>query len=77
MKIRIADLPAGVTEDEIRGLLNDSDDIRHIELIDEGDSENPVAVVELGNDAAALDAVDLVNGRQWKGATLRADKLLY
>ncbi len=77
MKIRIADLPAGVTGDDIRELLDNSDDIESIDLVEEGDSDSPVAIVSLTGDAAAEGAVSLVNGRQWKNVTLRADKLLY
>lgn len=77
MKVRIADLPAGVTEDDLRQLLGTSDDITDIEVFVEGDSDSPIAVVETKSDAAAEAVVQLANGRNWKGATLRADKLLY
>lgn len=77
MNIRIADLPADVSEDDIRGLLDNSDDIEEIEFIDEGDSGNPVAIVSFKDDATAEGAVNLVNGRSWKNTTLRADKMLY
>ncbi len=78
MKIRIADLPSDVSEDDIRGLLDNSEDIKSIELIEEGDSDSPVAIVALdGGEAAVEGAVNLLNGRTWKNATLRADKVLY
>lgn len=77
MKIRIANLPADTSEDEIRDLLAGSDDVKSIDLIAEGDSESPVAVVEFSTDAAGEGLVQLINGRHWKGVTLRADKLLY
>ncbi|MDZ7841495.1 MAG: hypothetical protein U5R46_11885 [Gammaproteobacteria bacterium] len=77
MKIRIADLPSDVSEDDIRGLLDNSEDIKSIEVVEEGDSDNPVAIVDLEGDAAAEGAVNLLNGRNWKNATLRAEKLLY
>lgn len=77
MKIRISDLPSGVTEDDIRGLLDNSGDIQGVELVEEGDPDNPVAIVDLGDEAAAEGAVSLLNGLQWKNATLRVDKLLY
>lgn len=77
MKVRIAELPAEVTEDDLRELLGGSDDIRDIEVFSEGDSDSPVAVVETASDAAGEGVIQLVDGRNWKGATLRADKLLY
>lgn len=77
MKIRIADLPTGTTHDDIRELLENSGDIETIELVEEGDSDNPVAIVDFASDAAAEGAVLVLNGRNWNNATLRADKLLY
>lgn len=77
MKVRIDNLPADASEDDIRELLDQSDDIRSVELIAEGDAERSVAVVDMDGDAAADGVVQLVNGRHWKDATLRADKLLY
>lgn len=77
MKVRIADLPKGVSEDDIRELLDNSDDIRTIELISDENPDRPVAVVELKSDAAGEAVIQTVNGRNWKNATLRADKLLY
>lgn len=77
MKIRITDLPSDVSEDDIRGLLDNSEDIKSIEVVEEGDPDNLVALVDLESDAAAEGAVNLLNGRSWKNATLRVDKLLY
>jgi len=77
MKVRIADLPAEVAEEDLRQLLGSSEDIRDIKLFLEGDSDSPVAVVETGSDAAAEGVIQVVNGRNWKGVTLRADKLLH
>lgn len=77
MKIRITDLPANVGEDDIRDLLDNSDDIEEIQLIDDDDSDNPVVIVSFKDKAAAEGAVSLINGRSWKNATLRADIMLY
>lgn len=77
MKVRIADLPADTSEKDIRELLDDSDDIRSIELVTEGDGDDSVAIVDMDGDAAGEGAIRLLNGRSWKGTTLRADKLLY
>jgi len=77
VKVRISNLPSGVNEEDIRGLLEDSDDIRGIELVTEGEAEKPVAVVDMESDAAAEGAVRLLNGRKWKDADLRVDKILY
>ena len=77
MKIRIANLPPDVGEDDIRELLDNSEDIRSIELVSEGDADNVVAVVDMDGDAAGEGAIRLVNGRSWRDTTLRADKLLY
>jgi len=77
MRVRIANLPAEVSEQEIRELLDDSEDIRSIELVTEGEGDHTVAVVDMDGDAAGEGAISLVNGRNWKGTTLRADKLLY
>lgn len=77
MKVRIDNLPADASEDDIRELLDNSDDIRSIELIAEADAESSVAVVDMDGDAAAEGVVQVVNGRNWKDATLRAEKLLY
>ncbi len=77
MKVRISNLPGDIDKDDIRELLDSSDDIRGIELMTEGDDESPVAIVDMDNDAAAEGAVQLLNGRNWKGSVLRVDKLLY
>lgn len=77
MKVRISNLPEAIDKDDIRELLDNSDDIRGIELMAEGDDESPVAIVEMENDAAAEGAIQLLNGRNWKGSMLRVDKLLY
>lgn len=77
MKIRIANLPPDAGEEDIRELLDNSDDIRSIELVTEGESDTSVAIVDMDGDAAGEGAIRLVNGRSWRGTTLRADKLLY
>lgn len=77
MKVRISNLPEAIDKDDIRELLDNSDDIQGIELLAEGDDESPVAIVEMENDAAAEGAIQLLNGRNWKGSMLRVDKLLY
>lgn len=77
MKLRISNLPTDTEENGIRELLDSSDDIRSIELTTEGDDESPIAIVDMENDAAAEGAIQLLNGRNWKGSTLRVDKLLY
>lgn len=77
MKVRIDNLPADASEDDIRELLDQSDDIRSIELIAADDAEHSVAVVDMDGDAAAEGVIQIVDGRHWKDATLRADKLLY
>lgn len=77
MKVRIANLPADVSEDDIRELLDNSDDIRGIELVAEDEADNAVAIVDMETDAAGEGVVQVVNGRSWKDTTLRADKLLY
>lgn len=77
MKVRISNLPEAIDNDDIRELLDNSDDIRGIELMAEGDDESPVAIVDMENDAAAEGAIQLLNGRNWKGSMLRVDKLLY
>jgi len=77
MKLRISGLPEDVTEDDLRGLLSDSSDIQSIDLVKAGDSDNPEAVIQMSSSAAAEGAVELLNGRNWKGCVLRADKILY
>jgi len=77
MKVRIANLPPDAVADDIRGLLEESEDIRDVELVTEGNDDSPVAIVDMDGDAAAEAAIRLLNGRRWKDATLRADKLLY
>lgn len=77
MKVRISNLPGDTNEDDIRELLDSSDDIRGIELMTEGDDESPAAIVDMENDAAGEGAIQLLNGRNWKGSILRVDKLLY
>lgn len=77
MKVRISNLPGDIDRDDIRELLDSSDDIRGIELMTEGDDESPVAIVDMESDAAGEGAVQLLNGRNWKGSILRVDKLLY
>lgn len=77
VKIRIANLPADVSQDDIRELLDSSDDIRSVELVAEGDADNAVAVVDMDGDAAGEGAIRLLNGRSWRNTVLRVDKLLY
>jgi len=77
MKVRISNLPENVSEDDIRELLQHSEDIGGIELVAADDADNADAIIDTGDDAAAEAFVEVVNGRHWKGKTLRADKLLY
>lgn len=77
MKVRIANLPPDAGADDIRGLLEESEHIRGVELVTEGDDDSPVAIVDMDGDAAGEAAIRLLNGRKWKNATLRADKLIY
>ena len=76
MKVRIANLPPDAGEDDIRGLLEESEDIRDVELVTEGDDDSPVAIVDMDGDAAGEAAIRLLNGRKWKDATLRADRVM-
>lgn len=77
MKVRISNLPENVNEDDLRELLQHSEDIRGIKLVAAGDADDAEAIIDAGDDAAAEAIVEVVNGRHWKGKTLRADKLLY
>lgn len=77
MKVRIANLPSNVTEDDLRELLGSSDELMEIEIFSDGDSDSPVAVIETDSDAAGEGVARMIDGRNWKGVTLRAAKLLY
>lgn len=77
MKVRVSNLPADVKEDDIHDLLQQSDEIRDVELVTAGDADDADAIIDTDDDAAAEAVVELINGRHWKGRTLRADKLLY
>jgi len=76
MNIRIENFPAGVTPDEIRDFLGDSEDIQDILLTDAGNSDNVVVLVKVstGQTGAAAMA-EYIDGRFYGDRRLSAQAL--
>lgn len=78
MQIRISNLPPGITEDEVRNLLDNIEEIDAIRFTDVGDPENVVAWVEVNLTRVQADAIaEIINGRRWKDRSLQAYAALY
>ncbi|MFC1665138.1 RNA recognition motif domain-containing protein [Pseudomonadota bacterium] len=78
MQIQISNFPPGVTEDDVRKLLDNIDEIEAIKFTDAGNPENVVAWVEADLSRVQADAiVDIIDGKQWKGRSLKAMAALY
>jgi len=78
VQIRISNLPPGITEDEVRALLDNIEEIEAIRFTDVGDPENVVSWVEVSLTRVQADAIaEILNGRKWKDRTLQAYAALY
>lgn len=78
VQIRVNNLPPGVTEDEVRNLFDNLDEIEAIRLTDAGNPENVVAWVEVKLSRVQADAiVEKLNGRRWKDRPLQVYAALY
>ena len=71
MNVVIRNLPDNTSEEEIDGLLKEHGvPVSDVTLTNEGDEERYVAVVALDTDATAL--VKMLDGKFWRGQTLKA-----
>ena len=78
IQIQISNFPPGVTDDDVRKLLGDIDEIKAIKFTDAGNSEKVVAWIEVDLSRVQANAiVDIVNGRRWKDRSLKAMASLY
>jgi hypothetical protein len=73
MNIRIENFPPGVTVDEIREFLEDSDDIEEILLSDAGNSDNVIAVLKVkASQTGAIGMAEYIDGKYFKERRLSA-----
>ena len=74
MNVVIRDLPDNTSEEEIDGLLKEIGvPVTDVTLTNEGDKERYIAVVALDTDSAGAKAlVKILDGKFWRGKTLRA-----
>ena len=78
MNIRIENFPPGVTVDEIRKFLGDSDDIEEILLSDAGDSDNVIAVLKVkASQAGAAGMAEFIDGKFFKERRLSAQAMAH
>lgn len=74
MNVVIRNLPDNTSEDEIGELLKEHGvPVNSVTLTNEGDQERYVAVVSMDTDhAGAAALVKMLDGRFWRGKTLKA-----
>jgi hypothetical protein len=73
MNIRIQNLPPGVTVEELNEFLGQSDDIEHIELNDEGNADNVIAVVKVNTGHTGATAMaEFIDGKFFRERRLSA-----
>lgn len=78
MQIRINNLPAETTEEEIRELLGNPNAVDTILVTDAGDQNNVVAWLKINGSRAAADAiVKVINQKTWKGRRLQSYAALF
>jgi hypothetical protein len=73
MNIRIQNLPPGVTVEELSEFLGQSDEIEHIELNDEGNADNVIAVVKVNTGYTGANAMaEFIDGKFFRERRLSA-----
>ena len=78
MNIRIENFPPGVTVDEIRDFLGDSDDIEEILLSDAGNSDDVIAVLKVkAGQAGATGMAEFIDGKFFKERRLSAQAMMH
>ncbi|MGD2160160.1 MAG: RNA-binding protein [Gammaproteobacteria bacterium] len=76
MNIRIQNLPPGVTVEELNEVLGESDDIEHIELNDEGNADNVIAIVKVNTGHTGATAMaEFIDGKFFRERRLSAQAL--
>ncbi|MGD2053386.1 MAG: RNA-binding protein [Gammaproteobacteria bacterium] len=76
MNIRIQNLPPGVTVEELNEFLGESDDIEHIELNDEGNADNVIAIVKVNTGHTGATAMaEFIDGKFFRERRLSAQAL--
>lgn len=76
MNIRIENLPPGVTIEEVREFLGESDDIEEILLNDAGNSDDVIAMVKVkASRAGATGMAEFIDGRFFRERRLSATVL--
>ncbi len=78
MNIRIENFPPGVTVDEIREFLGDSDDIEDILISDAGDSDDVIAVLRVkACQTGATGMAEFIDGKFFKERRLSAQVMTH
>ena len=73
MNIRIENLPPGVTVEELNEFLGQSDEIEHIELNDEGNADNVIAVIKVNTGHTGANAMaEFIDGKFFRERRLSA-----
>ncbi len=76
MNIRIENFPPGVTVDEIREFLGESDDIENILLTNAGNSDDVIAVVKVKTGhTGATGMAEFIDGKFFKERRLSAQAM--
>lgn len=76
MHINIDNLPPGVTVEDVREFIGDSDEIESIQLTDAGNADNVVAVVTVNTSQTGANAMaEFINGRFFKDRRVSAQAL--
>ena len=76
MNIRIANLPAGVTVEEISEFIGASDEIEKIILSDAGDDGSVIAVIKVNTSQAGANAMaEYIDGKFYNQRRLSAQAL--
>jgi hypothetical protein len=76
MNIRIQNLPPGVSVEERNDFLGDSDDIEHIELNDEGNADNVVAIIKVTTGHTGANAMaEFIDVKFFRATRLSAQAL--
>jgi hypothetical protein len=76
MNIRIQNLPPGVTVEELEAFLGASDDIEQIQLSDEGNADNVIAIVKVNTGHTGASAMaEFIDGKFFRERRLSAQAL--
>ncbi len=76
MNIRIENFPAGVTEDDVREFLGDSNEIEHILLTDKGNADNVLVIIQVNTSHTGANAMaEFIDGKFFKHRRLSAQAM--